>query len=393
MTQNHQTTRRSFLVGSAAGAATLMLPGRFALAAAETGKRLIVLNLRGGLDGLALFPPHGDKHYRKQRGALALPPASRSGIIDLDGFVGLHPSASALLPFWARDEMIVLSAVASPYEGREHEAGQAVLNSGLASSPDGPWSGWMARAADTMGKAETLAGATAVPDMLKGSANTTRLPQDAYLNDPGFFVRLRTLYKSNPAMMGALSHIMDRKEARHRDNVPPAWDLRPICHHVASALKQDNGPRLAAIECDGWDMPQDQDGVTGPLARRFAALGDGIATLAQVLDRHWDNTIVLVVSEFGRSVKPNDRLGTDTGRAYTTCMVGGAVAGSRVVGGWPGLADAQLTDSGGLAPTTGMRAVLKGLLADHLGIGAKALNTVVFPDSANAPAISGLVRR
>ena len=160
---------------------------------------------------------------------------------------------------------------------------------------------------------------------------------------------------------------------------------------TADLLADADGARIAAIVLDGWDTHTNQGGQEGRLATLFSALDTALAALARGLAPVWNDTVVMVVSEFGRTVRPNDMKGTDHGTATAAFLLGGAVQGGRVMADWPGLESARLHDSRDLAPTLDLRAVFKGILRDHFGFSEKILATAVFPDTPGIRPIDGLI--
>ena len=156
-------------------------------------------------------------------------------------------------------------------------------------------------------------------------------------------------------------------------------------------LARDDGPRIGAISLLGWDTHQGEGPVDGRLGGLLAALDDAIRALHASLGAAWRETVVAITTEFGRTARMNGTDGTDHGTATVMLVVGGAVNGGRVVADWPGLSPAALFEGRDLRPTIDIRAVLKGLLRDHLGVGERALAELVFPDSAAVRPIDGLI--
>jgi uncharacterized protein (DUF1501 family) len=165
-----------------------------------------------------------------------------------------------------------------------------------------------------------------------------------------------------------------------------------VTHAAAGFLKQDDGPKVAVFDTTGWDTHANEGGAEGQLAGRLAALDTGLATLRQELGPAWSHTAVLLVTEFGRTAAVNGTRGTDHGTGAAAFLLGGAVAGGRVVADWPGLSSNALYQGRDLAPTLDLRCVFKGILAEHLGVPARALEETVFPDSAAAKPLHGLIR-
>jgi uncharacterized protein (DUF1501 family) len=175
---------------------------------------------------------------------------------------------------------------------------------------------------------------------------------------------------------------------------PQAYSARyaEVTRAAAGFLKQEDGPKVAVFDTTGWDTHANEGGAEGQLAGRLAALDTGLATLKHELGPSWADTAVLLVTEFGRTAAVNGTRGTDHGTAAAAFLLGGAVAGGRVVADWPGLSSRALYQGRDLAPTLDLRCVFKGILAEHLGVPARALDESVFPDSSAAKPLRGLIR-
>jgi uncharacterized protein (DUF1501 family) len=396
-------TRRA-LVRLLGGVATLAAaPGlNIAFARAVTDKRLVVVLLRGAMDGLAAVPPYADPHYREMRGALALAePGSGDGALDLDGRFGLHPALGAIHPLYGRGELLVLHAVATPYRERSHFDAQDMLENGTP-RPHGAADGWLARAVTLLGPAESqlgLAVGDTVPLLLRGETPVaTWAPQVMPAVDPDFLERLAALYRGDPLLGPAL--IDGISAQRLSDEVMGGADagklrgaeaLKTLASGAGKLLADPRGPRIAAIDVGGWDTHAGQGVLTGRLAAALKGLGDGLAALAEAMKPVWHDTVVVVATEFGRTVAPNGTGGTDHGTAGAAFLLGGAVAGGRVVADWPGLAGAQLYEGRDLAPTVDLRAALKAMAIGHLGLPRDAVERVVFPESGAVTPLADLL--
>ncbi len=401
-------TRRSVLTGTGATLAALAMPGtmRVTFAAGPADAPLVVILLRGGLDGLAFLPPHGDPAYADARGGLALPPPGvPGGILDLDGAVGLHPAAGALLPLWASGEAAFAPAVATPYAGTSHEEAIGILDSGMpVYSPDAE-DGWINRAiaasgaAGGDGGADVLALGHDLPLAVRGPAAAEPWVRDRLMGPgAGFTAKVGALYELDPFLTSALQAAMGSRETRyatlgtdHRTADTSGWvpsALALMAGPVAERLRDPTAPNVAVIEIGGWDTHHGQGTAEGPLARSIAGLSEGISALSRALSDRWQDSMILVASEFGRTAAPNDNGGTDHGHATVAMAFGGGLSGG-IFGGLPSLAAGNLSDHGGVSPTLDTRAFLKGALAHHWSLSTAALDTRVFPDSASARAVSG----
>ncbi|MBI1777327.1 MAG: DUF1501 domain-containing protein [Proteobacteria bacterium] len=391
-------TRRHTLLGlsALAAAAPLGLPS-LALASANTDKRLVFVVLRGGLDGLAAVPPYAESEYRSLRGALALPePGQENGMIGLDGRFGLHPALAPLERFWQARQFAVLHAVATPYRQRSHFDGQDLLENGT-DDPRAKPEGWLNRAIGLLGSRKQRLGLAlghAVPLVLRGSAPVASwAPAQLPDASPDFLAKVAALYRRDALLGPALeeglgAHAMsaeligDSREMGGNMRGPQAFRIAATAG--AKLLAAAEGPRIAVLEITGWDTHAQQN---GRLMQPLTALAEGLAALADGLGPVWSETIVVAASEFGRTVAANGTGGTDHGTAGVAFILGGKVAGGRILGRWPGLAENALYEARDLMPTTDLRSLLKGILGAHLGLPDDALDRVVFPGSSQARAL------
>jgi uncharacterized protein (DUF1501 family) len=411
--------RRQFLNLGALAAGGALLTTRLAFAhASERQARFVLVIMRGALDGLAAVPPYGDRDYAQLRREFALrAPGERGSALTLDGFFGLHPALNFMQQCYAARELTVLHALASPYRERSHFDGQDVLENG-SPRPHALTTGWLNRAlaaapAPRQREAGVALGQN-VPLVMRGPAAVTswspsklgaldddtlaRLT-DLYAADPLLATRLADALAANAMVDGGGESAMDPAQAAAAPagvaaaGAAPANNARyaEIVHAAGGFLRQPDGPKVAVFDTTGWDTHANEGGAEGQLAGRLSALDKGLATLRQELGPAWSDTAVLLVTEFGRTAAINGTRGTDHGTATVAFLMGGAVAGGRVIADWPGLSTAALYQGRDLAATLDLRSVLKGLLTEHLSVPAGALETV-FPDSAAAKPLRGLLR-
>lgn len=390
--------RRQFLTAMAAasGSAMVALPAWAGPAAASApDARFVVLVLRGGLDGLAAVPAHGDPHYRRARGDLALPgPSAKGGVIDLDGTFGLHQSLAPLKPLYDAKQLLVAHAVAAPYRLRSHFDGQNVLESG-GTQPFATRSGWLSRALPATNPDAPLAVGKQVPLLLRGPNGASSLdPLRTPRPDDPFHEAVAALYTEDPALGDALARgrAAQRLLARHSDGRTRQRrtdDGVASARVVARLLSDPEGPRTAVFSMGGWDTHANQ----GPrLARQLESLGKALeAFSSEMTPAVWSRTAILVITEFGRTVAPNGTGGTDHGVGGVALLAGGAVRGGRVIADWPGLAERQRLDRRDLRPTLDVRSLTKGVLHEHLAIARSRLDTEVFPNSADVAPLRDLV--
>jgi len=427
--------RRDFLTAGAWAAGGALLGPRLTFAgSADGGKpRLVFVILRGALDGLAAVPPCGDPGYVALRGDLAIAPAGTAGgALALDGLFGLHPSLAFMQQSYAARELIVFHAVASPYRDRSHFDGQNVLETGYP-QPHAVQSGWLNRALAAIPAGRTVATergislAPTAPLVMRGPASVTSWsPSHLAPLDDDTLQRVADLYSRDALLKQKLAEALAAEAIVGEDSAgaaPPmagsggqggddgnvgdgGMSRRPLLARrgkpgaryaevvkaAARFLRQENGPLVAVFDTTGWDTHFNEGGARGQLAARLAVLDSALRALKTGLGPVWSDTAVLLATEFGRTVAENGTRGTDHGTATAAYLLGGAVNGGRVIADWPGLSPRKLYQDRDLAPTLDLRSVLKGLLADHLAVPARALESTVFPESRQARPLTGLLR-
>jgi uncharacterized protein (DUF1501 family) len=340
----------------------------------------------------------------------------------LNGLFGLHPSLVFLNESYGARELIVFHAMASPYRERSHFDGQDVLENGCARA-HAVQTGWINRALAALppdlrarrGELGIALGQN-VPLVMRGPApvaswspsklaaldeDTLQRITDLYSTDPVLSQRLADALATQsvadaaadePMMASAGEHPPAQLLARREQPNPKGGaPYKEIIHATAGFLKSDDGPRVAVFDALGWDTHANEGGAQGQLAARLAGLDAGLRTLKEDLGPVWRDTVVMVVTEFGRTAAVNGTRGTDHGTAAAAFLLGGAVHGGRVIADWPGLSERALYQGRDLAPTTDLHSALKGVLADHLSVPTRALETVVFPDSASSKPLQGLL--
>jgi uncharacterized protein (DUF1501 family) len=389
--------RRAALLGLATsfsiGRATL------ALASAPTDKRLVVVILRGALDGMAAVVPYGDPGLAVLRAEIIPPgPGQPDGLLDLGGFYGLHPALTGVHDMYRANEALAVHAVAGPYRVRSHFEAQDYLESGADHRMT---SGWLNRAVAALGPAtterpegEALAVGVSVPLLLRGPARVSNwAPHGFSQPSPDLYSTIAALNQHDPVTGPAIAEglrargfsasVMAGEEEPKDKNAFPT-----LARSAGEMLRAADGPRIAALEIGGWDTHTAQ---TNRLPRALTQLDAGLVALKTALGPAWSQTAVLVMTEFGRTARVNGTKGTDHGTGTVAFVVGGAVAGGRVRATWPGLGAGQLFENRDLAPTTDLRAVAKGMLAAHLGLDTGALGRV-FPGGDGVGAMPGLIR-
>ena len=381
---------RRFLVTAALGAsATLPWSGlSFAASRNESGRRFVLVILRGGMDSLSAVPAIGDPDFAGARGPLArfaAPP------LPLEGPFALHPNLAALHAMYGGRELAVVHAVGLPYRERSHFDAQQVLESGGV-RPFELATGWLGRALGDSG-AKAIALNTTVPLVLRGRAAVdTWAPSTLPEPTPDLVARIERMYRDD----GALAAALERARALHLDGAAMAGvddamsspaatrgAFVALARRAAEFLVQPAGPQAAVLELGGWDTHANQTNPNGALANTLRQLDGGLAALRErlVAGGAWKRTVVVVASEFGREVAINGTLGTDHGTGGAAFVLGGGIKGGRVLGDWPGLARKDRFEGRDLRTTTDLRAVLKGVLGDHLQIARARLDGDVFPES------------
>src|SRR5437868_9907650 len=395
------TSRRAVLLGGASFAAWAYLP-KFARAADGRDPRLVIIILRGALDGLATVAPTGDPDYAGLHGSIALTSSGPNAALPLDNFFSLHPAMPEFARMYREKKAAVIHAVATSYRDRSHFDGQDVLESGFA-GPGRVQSGWLNRALEGLPKGERVTSALAVgpttPLVLRGAAPTVgwapvAVPQAA--EDTA--MRLVELYQHrDPALASALKQGLALDKAAQGDDMKPkpsingAGAMRLVARGAAKLMAADDGPRIGALAFDGWDTHANEGGPVGRLAQLLGGLDGALAESDSDLGARWRATVVVVPTDFARSARLSGPDRTDHGTRTTALLAGGAVKGGRVISDWPGLKPADLYQGRDLAPTTDLRAIMKGVLQDQFGLGDRVLAESVFPDSAPVKPMKGLV--
>ena len=444
--------RRDFLTTGSLAVGGALLTSRLSFANTPTnGKsRFVFIVMRGALDGLAAVPPYGDRDYPGLRRDLAM---QANNVLQLNDTFGLHPSLSFLSESYGARELVVFHAIASPYRERSHFDGQDVLESGLQ-RPHASQSGWLNRALGSIpaGRASDkelgVALGQNIPLVMRGPAavtswspsklaaldeDTLERITDLYAGDPLLAARLADALAadaiaepgmnaaatgaSNMAASAGVLPVANTTNPPDGGGTPGATDnpsdtantLAPkpgkkgtgaggaaryteVIHASAEFLRREDGPKVAVFDTTGWDTHANEGAAQGQLAGRLAALDSGLRMLKEQLGPVWNDTAILLATEFGRTAAINGTRGTDHGTGTAAFLLGGAVKGGRVITDWPGLSIRSLYQGRDLMPTLDLRSVLKGVMQEHLQVPGRALDTTVFPDSQAAKALTGLVK-
>jgi uncharacterized protein (DUF1501 family) len=404
----HAPTRRELLLASGTLFAWAHLPR---LAHAEgRDPRFLAIILRGALDGLATVAPVGDPDWVKLRGDNALTFDGKVAPLKLNDFFALNPAMPNLHRMFQSNEAIIVHACATPYRERSHFDGQDLLESGLP-KPVPSDSGWLNRAlaglapggrVDPKGS-KVFAVGPVTPLVVRGPAPVLSWsPQRIMPASDDTVQRLLDLYNhSDPKLAGVLeenSKLSAIEQAGDMAQKPggagPAQARAYFVEAAGNAAKflaQPDGPRVGGLALDGWDTHVNEGIATGRLSQLLGSLDDALAAVKANMGPVWQETVVVLATEFGRTAHINGTDGTDHGTATVALLTGGALKGGRVIADWPGLKSADLYENRDLKPTTDLRAVLKGVLKDHLRADDRVLAQSVFPGSDGVKPMAGLV--
>lgn len=372
--------KSSALIGCSAAAHPLLNSIAFASAPGEN--RLVVIILRGAMDGLDAFQPYGDPNLRALRRTISTGP--EDGAHDLDGFFALHPALSPLLPLWRSGEMGFAPAVSTPYrDKRSHFDGQDMLEAGTGTDlgEGSQRDGWLNRLLQQMpGVQSETAYAVGVEEMriLSGEAPSMSWAPELRLElSPQAQMLLERVYHDDPLFQAAGAQAMEIASMAiggEKEEGGPTRDARALARFAADRLNQET--RIASFSLPGWDSHARQPQV---ITRALERLADAILTLRDGLGRNWSRTTVLAMTEFGRTVRENGSGGTDHGTGGAMLMAGGAVRGGKALGRWPGLGEGDLYAGRDLMPVRDIRAYAAWALRDLFDVPRDLLETAVFP--------------
>ncbi len=380
--------RRNLVLTGAAGALSLGFAPRLAFAQAASDRRFVFIIQRGAADGLGTLAPVGDPAFAAQRGVLAQDFADAA---KLDAMFALHPNLKNVAQMYAAKEAMFVHAVASPYRDRSHFDAQNVLETG-GNAAYQLKDGWMNRLLAVLPADERkgIAVAATIPMALRGKVEVASYAPSALPDaSDDLLGRVAMLYAEDPQLHAiweqatATRTLTGDLAANNGRNAAATGAL------AARLLAAENGARIAMIETGGWDT---HAGQRGRLGAQLNGMDQMIAALKTGLGPLWGKTMVLVATEFGRTVKVNGTQGTDHGTGSVAWLLGGAVKGGRVVADWPGLNDAALYEGRDLRPTAGLDAVIGSAAAAHFGVDPARAMPALFPGQKSARMLDGLVR-
>jgi uncharacterized protein (DUF1501 family) len=452
MTRSFDLNRRSALLAGAGLGLSVTFLGRQAFAASQgdmAKRKLVVFICRGAMDGLSVSPPIGDSSYAGLRGDIAIPGFGQpNGALPLDSTFGLHPKLAAVHALALKGQARIAPAIATPDRARSHFEAQDVLETGVP-EVDNTGSGWLNRAMESLNatrKVDAISVGAQAPLILRGKLQAASWSPGGYKDrDARLPAILTDLYAGDPLLSPALaSGLQTEAMAKVATSMPDETDplmtgaaqtadpmapqpavntamqaapaasmqaggaqsvqqyaakatqqaveaARKIGVTLANFMTEPNGPQIAAVSIDGFDTHANQGGADGQLANRLHGLDAVLDGLSSGLGPEWDNTVVVVATEFGRTARINGTKGTDHGTASTALVLGGSLKRGGIIGDWPTLQQAKLFENRDTAPTMDMRALFKGVLAEQLGVDRRALDTTVFPDSASVAPAAGII--
>jgi uncharacterized protein (DUF1501 family) len=377
--------------------------------------RLLVVVLRGGLDGLGMVAPVGDPGWVKLRGEKGLALDGKPPALPLDSFFALNPAMPNLDRLYRAQQATIVHATATPYRERSHFDGQDVLESGY-DRPGRMDSGWLNRAlalleadgrVDPRG-ARALAVGPVTPLVVRGPAPVMSwVPQRLLPASEDTQARLLDLYAHTDAKLAralqgrrdllavgraaGISAVTAPEDERIAGIARLRQYFTDVAVTAAKYLARPDGPRVGAVGVSGWDTHINEGATGGQLANLLGALDATIPAFETNMGDTWKETVVVFITEFGRTARINGTDGTDHGTGTVAWVVGGALKGGRVIADWPGLKETDLYERRDLKATIDLRAVLKGVLRDHLRVDERALAATVFPGSENVKAMDGLL--
>jgi uncharacterized protein (DUF1501 family) len=370
-----------------------------------------VILLRGAVDGLSVVIPYADELYYRERQSITIaPPSKPDGALALDGHFGLHPALASLMPLWTERRLAFVHAAGSSDATRSHFDAQLYLENGTpgeATTRDGWLNRLLLALPGPRGATDAIGVGPTVPRILAGKAPVATFPlgpngaQPLPIDQPQIASAFDRLYSGNDdlaksyregrtaraQLIGALS-----RERMIADNgAPPPTGFPGQAVRLAQLIRRHPAVRVAAMGLGGWDTHINQGNQKGQLADHLRPLGDGLAALARGSGEAWRDTVVIILSEFGRTFRENGNRGTDHGHGNVIWVLGGGVNGGRIYGDWPGLAPAQLYQRRDLAVTTDFRSVLAAVLERHMRLGDRQLEAVLPGAPSATPALAKII--
>lgn len=368
--------RRDFLKASCAGWVLLntgqIQAGEQSKRLTKQNKKIVWVVLRGAMDSLNAVVPTFDPHLKMHRQSLVTP--IEANLLPLEKGYALHPAFKNLHQWYQKKQLLPVVAVASSYRSRSHFDGQDMLETGLQQIEHD--NGWLARATNVI-NGEGIAISRSIPLSLRGNDQSlTWYPSNLPDAEDDLYRQLTNLYQMHPEFLNVLQMGMqtraslDMKKTKRRNA-----RFSQLAKSCGKLLASSESANCAMLEMGGWDTHNNQ---TNRLNNQFKQLDQGLSMLEQSLGEQWQNTVVIVATEFGRTVKVNGTAGTDHGTASAMFIAGGSVKGGKVLGQWPGLAPEQLYQGRDLSPTSDINTWLGAILHQHWQMSPAQLEQV-FP--------------
>ncbi len=398
--------------------APLVLNTGWAAATVNNGsnKKLVIVMLRGAVDGLNVVVPYQDPNYYQGRPNIALAKpnsGTADSVLDLDGYFGLNPALAPILPLWANKELAFIHAAGSPSESRSHFDAQDYMETG---TPDikSTQNGWLNRLLDILGdkqssSMEAISVSPGIPRILAGKHPITVLSpgkaanRRSLLTDKRYSSVFDQLYAGNTALDSAYQSAQASDKAiqetlsknapedvKAANGAPSVKGFAADARQIGTLMRENNAIGFAFFGLSGWDTHANQGKEKGTLTNSLTALVNGLVQLKASLGPEWNNTAVVVMSEFGRTVKENGNKGTDHGHGNVMWVLGGKVKGKKIYGQWPTLKQDKLFQGRDLAVTTDFRDVLSEVISEQFPLGSAQLATI-FPKFQASPKKFGLI--
>jgi uncharacterized protein (DUF1501 family) len=392
--------RRKFLTHAGLGSLSMFGASHSWLgvnaAPGNNAKRLIVIFLRGAVDGLNVVVPYSEPSYYQYRPKIAIPqPGQPEGALDLDGRFGLHPALAPLLPLWQQKSLAFVQATGLPQENRSHFEAQFHMERGVGNGQrrgDG-WLNRLLAVQNSKAPLQAVSISATVPQILLGKMSVTNIgstrqagrkqpidrPQVSDAFDRLYSGKdpLSATYRGGRTARTQLLKDLATEMVMANNGAPLPKGFAAETRSLARLMVKDPRIQVAFLQLGGWDTHINQGASQGNLARHLGELGRGLATLQQELGAIYGQTQIIVMSEFGRTARENGNGGTDHGRGNVMWLLGGNIKGGKVYGAWPGLTPEQLNQGRDLAVTTDFREPIANVLRGHLGINTAGINKVL----------------
>ena len=403
--------RRKFLQQAALCSAGLLIPVginswiSYGASKNLSQERLIVIMLRGGIDGLNVLVPYTDEDYYFNRLSIALnPPGESNGVIDLDGNFGLHPALQDLMPLWQEKSLAFVNCCGLTNSNRSHFNVQYFMETGTPGDNNNS-EGWMNRLLGIIHQNNNITQAVSLgsvtPRIFSGSNSVTNLPRgkrskhqlstnnDSQLDQA--FIQLYSgqnevsrMYREGEQSRKILLQELEKEMIMASKGAPNSDKFVKEAREIATLMKGNANTQLAYMDFGGWDTHINE---SNALKRLLPPLGKGLAALRRELGNEYNNTTIVVLSEFGRTVKENGNRGTEHGHGNAMWILGGKIKGGKIYGEWSGLDKSKLHQGRDLPIKTDYREIISYILQKKFQLSSDSLNQV-FPRFNYQPKLS-----